>query len=191
MEKFIITADLKSWTLGGLEFSKAFVLKTKNEGNQEWKLLKENSHFHDLHASKGNPKELNLTLFQKKQGEKPFFATIEYCDDMDRLLDVVYGKHDFDCIKIVLPDIPFKKMQFDNIEKLNAEEYCDEYDDWMELTVVRERMFGQKFIISNKNVRYDEMMTNREDVCEIRLHPYCSDFNLVKDIELGYDDYDM
>lgn len=193
--KYIITADTqKTWTLGNLSASQARVFDDKTEGNKKWLAMKENSFFENLLPTKADDvKTVTVTLFQKKQGEKPLFASLESNWDMIRLFEMAYGSCVTDQFTYVLPEKDLEKAEFDVIEELNPDDYPDSDGDneFHSISVVREKEHGSKFYLTERFVRYDEMLTGREDVCEICLHPYVSDFNLVKEIEAAYDDYDM
>lgn len=196
--KYIISVDTQNtFELGGTKLSYAIIKDTREEGNDQWKYVKNSRWYENPSAHKAEENEFktfDFFLIGKRQDEKPLFATTIFNDEMRRLFEQAYTPNRFCHVEkeiLVLPNIPFDKMKFDVIESLDEEEYSNEYDDFMQINVVREKKYGIKYIVSEKNCRYDEMLTNREDVCEIRLHPFCSDFNLVRDIELEYSDYDM
>ena len=197
--KYIITADTrKSWTIGNLDGSHAYVFDDKITANKRWLEMKNNSYFENLFPSKAEDVEIGtIVLLQTKQGEKPLFASAEYNEDVFRLFEQAYGGKslcNIDKFKYVLPKATIQKMEFDTLGELDPDDYDDEdYKDgrFHSITIVREKKHGCKFYMTERFARYDEILTGREDVCEIRLHPYVSDFNLVKDIEVLYDDYDM
>ena len=193
---YVIGADTRRIRLNnGSDFyeSYAVVNTDRNEANRCWKSMSTNGNFNYIHTTKAqNIKRFILTKYVKTQFDVPVFMTI--CEDhleVERICSILGHRLYSFSNEIVIPDIPLDKMEFDTIESLNPEEYSDEDTEYMRIRIVREKTFGLKFYLTEEYARYDEILTNREDVCEIRLHPYCSDFRLVKDIELAYDDYDM
>jgi hypothetical protein len=196
--KYIIACDQKkTWMQNGITFSYGIVSETREEGNRRWKTIKDSPYFEQLTAHTAEDvKAYTLTFYAKNQNSAPVFVTTEGNEDMRRLVQQAYGFSFMDYHTIVLPNIPFKRMQFESIENIDPSGYEVEWSgddnfEYEKIEVVREKTLGLKFYRTEKFVQYDECLTNREDVCEIRLHPYCSDFNLVKDIELDYYDYDM
>lgn len=196
--KYIIAADEKqTWIQNGITFSYAIVKDTRDEGNRQWKTIKDSPYFECLTAHTAEDvKKFVLTFYAKDQSSTPVFITTEANEDMYRLIQQAYGFGFMDYRTIVLPNVPLKKMQLEVLGTIDPANYGIEWshDDNFEferIDIVREKTLGLKFYRTEKFVRYDECLTNREDVCEIRLHPYCSDFGLVKDIDLDFYDYDM
>lgn len=187
---YIITADTsKSWTIGEMDACTAEVIQDRNEANKKWVQMKNNTYFSNMKASKAqNIKKHYLRLYQTKQRNKPIFASEEKSWDIARLFRQAYGSMNYEEFMYVLPDVDFGKMKFDHIADLDPKTYGEDYET---ISVVREKEFGSKFYLTTTFARYDEMLDGREDVCEIRLHPYCSDFKLVEEIEFEYRDYDM
>lgn len=196
--KYIIACDeKKTWMQNGVTFSYGIIKETREDGNSQWLTIKDSPYFEYLSAHTAEDvKKYTLTFYAKDQRSTPVFITIEANEDMYRLIQQAYKCGFVDYHTIALPNIPFEKMQFDVLGEIDPSDYETEWshDDNFEferIEIVREKTLGLKFYRTEKFVRYDERLTGREDVCEIRLHPFCSDFNLVKDIELDFYDYDM
>lgn len=190
--KYIISAlEKNTWMYGSVDFAYSYICNTREEGNKKWSILKNGGHFDYLVARKAETvKTFDLTVYAKDQDSTPLFATLQANDDMLRLVCQVYG----DCVienhKIALPNISFEKMEFDVVAELNPADHGlgDEFD---RIEVVREKTLGGTYYWTSKDVRYDEMLTGHEDMCEERLHPYCTHFDLVKDVVLEFRDYDI
>ena len=188
--KYIITTDIeKLITLDNISVASSYVFTNRNEANTKWKEIKNREYFEYISTHTVEDVVVRcLSLYQTKQFTRPIFASIETSFDLSRLFTKAYG----DCIveqyKFALPKIPFEKMEFNIIMELDISKYNEKFH---RAYVVREKSLDTKLIISERFVKYDEMLYGRENVCEVRLHPYCSDFTLVKDVELGYYDYDM
>ena len=190
--KYIISAlEKNTWMYGGVDFAYSYICNTREEGNKKWSTLKNGGHFDYLVARKSEAvKTFDLTVYAKDQHSTPLFATLQANDDMIRLVYQVYGDCVIDNHKIALPNIPFEKMEFDIVAELNPADHGldDEFD---RIKVVREKTLGGTYYWTSKDVRYDEMLTGHEDMCEERLHPYCTHFDLVKDVVLEFRDYDI
>ena len=190
--KYIISVDTrKTWELNGATLSYAIIKDTREEGNDQWKYVKDSVWFENPSAHKAEKfKTFDFFVFSKKQDSAPLFATTEFSESIRRLFEQAYSApmcHIEHC-KLILPDVKFEKMEFEVLEEIDNKPYERNY---MHIYVVREKQFGIKFYYSETWARYDEIIDNREDVCEMRLHPYCSDFKLVERVELEYCDEDM
>jgi len=188
--KYVISADtVESYAIGGLSMFESFVYDNTSRANSKWAELKTNEYFENVSAhTLDEVITRTLTLYQVQQFEKPKFASVSAPLEIERLFNQAYGACVSTGFTLALPRKPFEQMRFDKVDEIDA---SDSPDGFHKITVVRENLLGTKLIISERFTRFDEMLTGRKDVCQVRLHPYCSDFNLVKEIELGHYDYDM